>query len=231
MPLPIPTHDNFQQTRWSLIQELNADQMGSRSQLNELCLRYWTPIHQHMRRYGHDENAARTLTRDFFDHLQREGLSRADRYSRFREFLLEELEGFLARRRAQLESDSLPPLLPVEASMPVNDGDAGSDLQRNFALEVIAHSMARLRAEAADAGHLPMFERLQRYLSCEARPEDIERESAVMAAKPLFVSMAIRRLRQRFRRLVDDELTRLVTDPTDLVQEREAMMAALGRLP
>jgi len=106
---------------------------------------------------------------------------------------------------------------------------AGDGLQRSFALEVIAHSMARLRAEAIEADRLPMFERLQRYLSNEARPGDIEREANVLDAKMLFVTMAIRRLRQRFRRIVDEELARLVTDHAELAGEREALLAALGR--
>jgi hypothetical protein len=103
-----------------------------------------------------------------------------------------------------------------------------ANLERGLALEVVAQSMARLRKEAADAGHMAMFERLQHYLSVEPHGDALQREAEALAATPLFVSLAIRRLRQRFRSIVDDELTQLVTDPAQLAEERNAMFAALA---
>lgn len=220
------SRDDFHTTRWSLIRDLNAGKSDTRGQLNALCLRYWVPIHQHIRLSGRSEGEARELTQAFLAHLRQEGLARASCYSRFRDFIASELENFLVRNGARQAGDSrLPPLSPVSV-------DAVTDmphLERSFALEVMSRSMARLRVEAVDAGHPEMFERLQRYLSVDPRPVDIEREAGVLAAKPLFVSMAIRRLRQRFRRIVDDELTQLVTDPAQLAEERAAMLAALWR--
>lgn len=209
------SEDDFADTRWSLVQDLNTfEGATSRSRLNELCLRYWLPIQQQIQERGVGEADANRLTGLFFDHLQREALARADQYSRFREFLQTELGAFLQH------TNSMPP----EATEL-----RGSGLERSFALQVIGHAMDRLQVEASAADRLPMYEVLRRYLTLEASPDDIQREARALGVRPLFVTMAIRRLRQRFRRLVDDELLRLVTDSRELAQEREALFAALDR--
>lgn len=207
--------DDFADTRWSLVQDLDvAEGATSRSRLNELCLRYWLPIQQQIQDRGVDEVDANRLTGLFFEYLQREALARADQHRRFREFLQAELSAFLQ----------------AVARMPADAGQTHADsLERSFALQVIGHAMERLQAEAAIADRLPMYEMLRRYLTLEASAEDVQREAEVLGVRPLFVSMAIRRLRQRFRRLVDDELLRLVTDSRELAQERQALFSALDR--
>lgn len=209
------TEDDFADTRWSLVQDLNAlEGATSRSRLNELCLRYWLPIQQQIQDRGLDEVEANRLTGLFFEDLQRQALGRADQYRRFREFLQAELGAFLQR------ADSMP-----RGSIEIRVGS----LERGFALQVIGHAMDRLQAEALAADRLPMYESLRRYLMLEPSAEDVRREAQALGVRSLFVTMAIRRLRQRFRRLVDDELLRLVTDSRELAQEREALFAALDR--
>jgi hypothetical protein len=213
---PMPA-EAFHSTHWSLIRGLDAADADGRSRFNALCLRYWAPVHQHILDCGHPEEAARDLTRRFFTRLHTEGLSRAARYSRFRNFLAGELDAFLAQAG--------PPPDPPSTN-PAGHGD--TSLERGLALEVLSQSMARLRHEATAAGHLPMFERLQHYLSVEPQADDLKREAEALAATPLFVSLAVRRLRQHFRRIVDDELTQMVADPAQLAEERAAMFAALA---
>lgn len=226
MSLPAPpsieTAANSRSTRWSLIRDLNAGHPDSRTQFYELCVRYWAPIHQYVRRCGFDEVAAAALSNEFFEHLQREALVRVGRHRRFREFLQDELDAFLAAKQAGPGHGS--------TGRAISPASSDESLRRSFALEVIGHSMGRLRTEAIEADRLAMFERLERYLSSEVKPGDVERDAAALQAKPLFVNMAIRQLRERFRRIVDDELARLVTDQSELAEEREAMLGALGRM-
>ncbi len=200
-------------TRWSLIRELNAGHADSRTRFYELCVRYWAPIQNHVRSLGYGEESARALSNEFFEYLQRDALGRAHTHRRFREFLQQELQAFLAE-------DKRPRVATREHA---------EGLRHSFALEVIGHAITRLRAEAIEADRLGMFERLERYLASEAKPADIERDAQALNAKTLFITMAIRQLRLRFRRLVDDELSRLVTDQEELEEEREAMLGALGK--
>lgn len=232
---PHPLED-VHTTRWSLIHELDAGSADSRSQFNALCLRYWSPVHQYIRDSGHAEQQARQLTQRFFALLNAEGLSRAAGYTRFRDFLASELGGFLSGLGEFLD-EQMPPLSPDSPdsnhgpTAPPPEGIAAAgvaNIERSLALEVVAQSMARLRKEAADAGHTVMFERLQRYLSVDPHRAQLQQEAETLGATLMFVSIAIRRMRQRFRTIVDDELTLLVTDPAQLAEERAAMFAALA---
>lgn len=225
MSAPASSQNDSHITCWSLISDLSAPPMDSRSQLNELCRRYETPVKRYIARTGCPESAAKELSQKFFAMLLREGLDRATQYRRFRDFLQAELETFLAHQ------EELAPCTP-DATTLSTSGEASSqarrDLQRGFAQEVMSRATGRLRQEAVDAGRSPLYEQLERYLYREASPDDIQREAKMLDARTLFVSMAIQRLRQRFRQIVDQELTELITDPTELAEERAAMLRALG---
>ena len=215
-------------TRWSLIHELDAGNADSRGQFNALCLRYWSPVHQYICDNGHSEAQARQLAQRFFAMLQTEGLSRATGYTRFRDFLANELGRFLSAL-GERHDKALPSISSGSSTaMPGATAAGVANFERSLALEVVAQSMSRLRKEATNAGHVAMFERLQHYLSIEPHRDELQREAETLQATQLFVSMAIRRLRQRFRTIVDDELTQLVTDPAQLTEERAAMFCALA---
>lgn len=213
----------FSTTCWSLVRQLDGDgaDVDVASRIAELCLRYWAPVQAYIRHRGHAEAEASALTGRFFDYLRREALDRAGRHGRFREFVQVELDGFLVGSGA----DPSGPRAAADAGGRGTESD--EQLRRGFAFEVIAHAMAGLRDEAAEAGRLPMFETLQRYLSTRATAEDVQREAAALGARPLFVAMAIRRLRQRFRRLADEELSKLVVDRDELDRERELLRSTL----
>ena len=207
--------DAFRNTRWSLVAELQQPQ-HAQARLDELCIRYWTPVQAFFAERGCDADTATRMTRGFFDHLVDDGIARASSYGRFRLFLLDELERYLAKSRAS-GADTVA----------VDTGEQA--LRRGFAVEVIALSMQRLRGEAIEAGRLPTFECLQHYLSHEASHREYAQDAAKLGVHPLFVSMAVQRMRQRFRQLVDDELAQLTRDSEEFEAERQAMREALER--
>ncbi len=206
----------FRDTRWSLMGDL-ARGAPAQSRLDELCIRYWTPVQAYFVGRGLDTEAAADHTRGFFDHLLRDRLGRAAEYGRFRLFLMDELELYLASPDAYA---------PVHTSARTEQS-----LRHDFAVEVIAHAMTRLRREAEDAGRLRMFERLQRYLSSAALPGEYARDAESLGVHVLSVTMAVRRLRQRFRELVGDELSQLTRDGDAYAAERQALREALERTP
>lgn len=60
----------FATTRWSLV--LNATRRDSPEAdraLAVLCRLYWYPLFAHIRRFGHDPDAAQDLTQEFFARL------------------------------------------------------------------------------------------------------------------------------------------------------------------
>ena len=252
MPGNTSSDPGFQTTRWSLVAALDLahDTPGlhplaaapARQRLLELCLRYWFPVYIYLRRSGHGAEAAQALAAGFFDNLlQRRGHG-ASRGSdgRFRTFLLAELHRFLAESAlaGHIDAGSLPPdpdlpvppLAQLEARRQ-REGDAGGSpelaLRRGFALEVIAQAMGRIEDEAREAGRLPMFSALQPYLASEPVPGIYADLAQRLDVSPLFLALALKRLRERFRELVDDELAQTVASAAALDDERRSLHAAL----
>jgi hypothetical protein len=243
----------FQTTRWSLVAAL--DQHGSdhagrpasaaqaRQRLLELCLRYWYPVYVYLRRSGHGAEAAQALAAEFFDTLLQRRGSGASRGSdgRFRTFLLAELHRYLAEATLAGHNSvaavaSPAPDLPVPSLAQLEarrqrEGDAGGSpelaLRRGFALEVIGQAMRRIEDEAREAGRLPMFSALQPYLANDPVPGIYADLAQRLDVSPLFLSLALKRLRERFRELVDDELTQTVASEAALDEERRSLHAAL----
>jgi RNA polymerase sigma-70 factor (ECF subfamily) len=231
------SHSGFENTRWSLVAALDNRDKASLTPLLELCLRNWYPVYAYLRHCGHSPETAQAMTQAFFDHLLDRGSGRADgeRFGRFREFLLSELHAFLQSDRPPLSEHAPKPPLDIESlearqrQDSVHGGSPEQALRRGFALGIIGEALKRLRAEARDARRLPMFEKLERYLTTEPRPGEFESVADAMNARPLFVVMAVKRLRQRFTELIDEELGDTVLSPEQLLAERTALYEAMAR--
>lgn len=227
----------FANTRWSLVAALHDGEKGGQTPLLELCLHNWYPVYSYLRRCGHEPDMAQELTRHFFDHLMREGPARANgaQFGRFRQFLLAELHSFLSQERAPRAVTA--PIAPLsveelEARQRKDNIHAGSPeqaLRRGFALEIIGSALKRLRHEAREADRLSMFDALERFLTTDPRPGEFDQVARELGARTLFVVMAVKRLRERFCELVDDELGDTVLNTEELAAERMALHEAMGR--
>ena len=230
----------FATTRWSLVVgATDRDAPSARASLLTLCLRYWYPVYAYLRRSGHSPDRAHELALAFFDGLVRNGLARPEtqQQGRFRLFLLGELHRFLADDAAHAPRDpdlEPPPLQELESRHQSETLPLGSPedmLRRGFAVEVLGAAHQRLRREAIEAGHLPMFEALARFLASDPHPGDYEQIAGRLQVRPLFLSMAVKRLRQRFRELVDYELSETLASGSDMDAERAALMQSLEETP
>jgi len=246
MAVAAPPHDtDFQRTRWSLVaalddQAANADSTQVRQRLLELCLRYWYPVYVYLRRSGHPPAAAQALTARFFAMLLHTRVRGGrGRDGRFRTWLLAELHRFLATPDAQqlepVESElPMPSLEALERRRAREDPDGGSPelaLQRGVALELIARAMQRIEKEASQAGRLPMFAALQPFLASDPLPGVYADIAQRLDVSPLFLALALKRLRERFRELVDGELVQTVASAGALDAERRILHAALSGDP
>lgn len=229
----------FAATRWSLVAAASASEPDAgRRALGELCRRYWYPVYSFVRRCGHEPFVAQGITRRFFARLldQRLTLPGPQR-GRFREYLLQALGRHLA------ESTRPPPataaILDFEPPQSWDEMEARhrADVsglltpeqayQRSYALELLDHAMRRLQAEAQQAGHARMFEALAPWLAEEPGPGGFEPLAQALGLRPLAVVVALKRLRQRFRELAEQELGETVSSAEDLASEREALARAL----
>jgi RNA polymerase sigma-70 factor (ECF subfamily) len=72
-----------------------------------------------------------------------------------------------------------------------------------------------------------MCEALEPFLTHEPLPGQYDELGRELAVRPLTLVVALKRLRQRFRELVRDELADTVASADELTAERQALLAAL----
>lgn len=222
----------FKSTRWSLATLGEAEGDGNLQPLIELCRSHRYAAYALARCSGHPPARAIALVDDFLAGLSNAAVHGQSGVAGFRDFLHDGLVRFMARRgvdpapdpadatrwlglEGQLESQSLLGLPPREA------------LMRAFGLQIIDRVRARLRAEAAASRRLDLFESLEPYLVSDPRPSEAAALESASGLGPLALQIAVRRLRQRFRELVDLELAETVSGAAQLQAERAALLDAL----
>lgn len=230
--------EDFSRTRWSLVRSLGAPGEARRA-LAELALRYWYPVYAYVRRCGHAPEIAQDITRAFFQKLATEagGLDIAP-HGRFRDWLLLRLNVFLAGDWRELTGDEVPAASPSLDELEQRNRDdhrAGESpeqaFQRGYALEVLARGFKALQAEARETGHLDMYEALEPYLAHDPLPGQYEELGRKLGIRPLALVLALKRLRQRFRELVHEELVEVVASPDDMAAEQQTLFAVLAKSP
>ncbi|MEO6968687.1 MAG: hypothetical protein ABI132_09605 [Rhodanobacteraceae bacterium] len=229
-------HEDFATTRWSLVRQLDSPRASdARNALAELALHYWYPIYAYVRQCGHAPAAAQDITRTFLQQLIRQ--FRADPTpprSQFRAYLLARLHAFLAGPWHELIDADTSELGPVPADLEERTRREHAEsespeqaYQRSFALAMLAGGFKRLRKEAVQTGHLDMYEALEPYLARDPAPGQYQELAQRLGSRPLALVVALKRLRQRFRELIAEELADTVATPEEMLTEQRAMLAAL----
>lgn len=237
----LPAAD-FPATRWSLVAGIGSNAAQSQASLAELCARYWYPVYAYVRRCGHEPPRADAIVRAYFGHLVAEATSGrgAAAPGRFRDYVLTQLNAFLAAGWSGLPGaaagDVAPPM-PLALLEQRLQQEAGlrstpeHGFRASFAIEVLARALQRLRNEAAQAGRESMLAVLEPYLTRDPVPGQYAALAQQLEMQVLSVTIAVKRLRQRYRELADAELAETVASSQDLEVERAALHAALRELP
>jgi RNA polymerase sigma factor (sigma-70 family) len=235
----------FATTRWSVI--LHAGRGGSHASsthdaLARLCRTYWFPLYAHVRRRGFSAHDAEDLTQEFFARLlARQTITQADpARGRFRAFILTALNHFLsdARDRARAEKrGGTHELLPLDLSdaeerfAQVADPAATPDrmFDREWALTVLRTVLARLEAEYRSAGKANLFALLKPTLTGARDSQPYAELAAQLGRNENAVKVAVHRLRQRYRALLQAEVADTVASDHDAKAELRALLQALAR--
>src|SRR6185437_7466779 len=227
---------DFTRTCWSMVWQLqNVRAPDARDALTELAVRYWYPVYAYVRRCGHSREVAQDITQAFLQQVADDlRLNQAKPPGKFRDWLLAKLNGFLAGEWCDLAEGGhvpgAPPLAELESRNRLeheNDESPEQAYRRSFALEVLSRGLKRLRAEARQTGHADMCEVLEPFLTREPGPGQYDELGHKLSMRPLTLVMALKRLRQRFRELVRDEIADTVASADELAAERQALFAAL----
>ena len=238
----------FVTTRWGLIlsaANLGKEDQKAREALSDLCRTYWRPIFSFVRARGYSVEDAKDLTQDFFVTILKDNwLQRADRNrGRFRSLLLRSLQNFLinaaekthARKRGGdaefISWDDWKSEAPSQLSLPAQ---ALKSLppERLFdfawATTVVEHALQRLREECESKGKLWLFQALSSRLTDERHELSYANLSTELGMAETAVKKQLHNMRQRYRSLLRDEVSRTVENPADVDDEIRYLCAALA---
>ena len=247
MSLSTPSADSprrpagFIETRWTLVLQARGESPAAQSALSELCEAYYAPVLTFIRQ-GHQEEAARDLTQEFFASLlARGGFDTVQpNRGRFRSFLLGAVKHFLAdqydRARAAKRGGGRT-VVSIEAGSGTNTtaelqipDPAGPTpdivFDRQWALTLVERTLNVLAGEFAAAGKQEQFDTLKPWLLGE-----VESLSQADAARRLGLTegaakVAIHRLRKRFRELVKTEIAQTVDNAAQVQDELRYLLEA-----
>jgi RNA polymerase sigma factor (sigma-70 family) len=231
----------FAATSWSNV--IAAQQQGSpeaEAALERLCRTYWYPLYAYLRRKGHDAHRAQDLTQEFLYRLIKENyLGAADRRrGKFRSFLLASLNHFVSNQRdydnavkrggrvnvvSLDDTDSEGRFLHE----PTSELSPEKIFERNWFLALFEEALGRLREEQSVAGKLEVFSELQRFVIEEAEPGDYATTAPRVKMTPNAVAVTVHRLRDRYKKLVYEEVVRTVADDSEITDELRRFFAVM----
>lgn len=234
-----PRRAVFDTTRWSLVLRAGAGPGPARE---ELCATYWYPLYAWLRRSGEDAHDAADLVQGFFAELlargDLEGL--AEQGGRFRAFLRVALRRFAGRAREAARArkrggdvEHVPLAFDAAdaerryAREPAHGETPERLYDRTFALELLAATLAGLRAEEIAAGRGERFARLEPFLSGEPPAGGHAALAAELGTTTNALELAVTRLRRRWRAALTTAVARLVDRPQDVEDEFALLLAAL----
>jgi len=238
----------FATTRWSLILSAANSESGeqkARTALDELCRTYWRPVFSFVCRSGYSMEDAQDLTQDFFVKiLERNWLQHADpNRGRFRSLLLKSLENFLVnvaegthtrKRGGGVEFVSWDDWMAEARSQLSISAQALESLppERLFdvrwATTVVEKVLQRLREECEGKDRLRLFYALSRHLTEERDQVSYANLSAALGVAETAVKKQLHIMRQRYRRLLRDEVAHTVENPAEVEDEIRYLCAALA---
>jgi RNA polymerase sigma-70 factor (ECF subfamily) len=232
----------FVTTHWSIVLTATRDTARARDALARLCQTYWYPLYAYVRRRGYNPHDAQDLTQEFFARLfEHNWLAQADRgRGRFRTFLLTALSHFLAnewhKARAQKRGGGVQ-MVPLQFDDAENRyGKEPADpltpeqcYERRWAVALLDRVLERLRTEHVDEGKIEFFDTLKPCLVGDSDAQPYVVLASKLGLTEGAVKVAVHRLRQRYRRLLREEISNTVAAPDEVADEMRYLMTVLAR--
>lgn len=226
----------FPTTRWSLVLAAGDSQApDSRQALADLCEKYWYPLYALVRHLEANPDRAQDLTQDFFVHILESRIlkvAHADR-GRFRSYLAATLRNFLSKQRRSerarrrgggmqhltldFETAESQYLLDPAAETP----DKAFD--RRWARAMMRVALERLREEMEPR----RFQVLEPFLTGQPTGAKYKPIGEKLNLNEAAVRAAVRRMRQRFGKLLRSEVAETVQHPEYVDDELRYLLHAV----
>ncbi len=232
----------FGTTHWSVVLSAQDSQSPrSREALESLCRNYWYSLYSYARRTGHSPPDAEDLTQGFFARLlEKDYLKAAARdKGRFRTFLLVALKRYLANewdRQHTRKRGGFAPVVPIDqtlaesrfASEPAHHLSPDLLFDRQWAMTLLERTMTQLQQEYAGSGRGQLFGQLRSSVAREESALPYAEIAVRLNLTEAAVKMAVRRLRNRYREILQYEIAQTVSTPEEIEEEIRHLFTAFA---
>jgi RNA polymerase sigma-70 factor (ECF subfamily) len=232
----------FATTHWSVVLgAAQSDAQHSVEALEKLCRSYWYPIYSFIRRRGHDPEAARDLTQEFFSRLLEKNylLSVDASKGRFRSFLLAAVTNFLSNewdRAHRLKRGGGCAIFSLDAVAaedryllePVCELTPERVFEQRWVDTLLETVLTRLRQECRAQGQGERFEQLKGYLVEDGQSVAFAEMAERLQVTEASVKGVVRRLRERYREIFREEIANTVADPQEVEPEIRHLLRVLS---
>lgn len=231
----------FAATSWTNV--IAAQQSGSpeaAAALEKLCGTYWYPLYGYLRRKGNDPHKAQDLTQEFFYRLVKENyLGAVDRRrGKFRSFLLAALNHFVSNQRdyeQALKRGGRTTTVSVDDTTfetrfqrePALQLSPEKIFERNWFYSLLEQALARLREEQAASGRAQVFDELKSFIVEDTDSGDYKAAASRLQMTPNAVAVTVHRWRDRYKKLVHEEIVRTVADESEVEEELRRFFAVM----
>ncbi len=230
----------FPHTRWSLVlRTQDGDTEQARQALGELLKSYWRPLYVFARHSGAAVEDAKDAVQDFCAEMIRmDALRLAESgKGRLRSFLLASFQNHLRtlhRDASRLKRGGGAVLLSLD------DAEAALDMQpvageapdqafdRRWAYTLLDRVLKRLRAEFVQKGKSVEFTLLEPTLVWNGASMSYEALGEKLGLSPGAVTQKVKRMRTRYRELLEAEIAETVDGPEAVAEEREHLVRVLS---
>jgi RNA polymerase sigma-70 factor (ECF subfamily) len=208
--------------------------------LEKLCRTYWYPLYAYTRRRGYGPHDAEDLVQGFFARLvEKEMLRKVQREGgRFRAFLLACFNHFLSDQRdlsLRLKRGGDRQIISLDAASaegryslePADLLHPAKIFERRWAFTVLETVLARLKAELENEGKGQLFEHLQALVVGEPGAGRQAEAATRLGLSENAVAVTVHRLRQRYRRLLREEVAQTVQRLDEVDDELGHLLAVL----
>ena len=232
---------SFVTTHWSVVLTAgHSNTTEARDALAALCKVYWYPLYAYVRQRGHSPHDAQDLTQEFFAQLlaknrlaeiRREG-------GKFRSFLLTAMNHFLVDewRKLQTAKRGAGRIISVNAlEAETRFGQEPADtltperlFDQNWALALLDTVYRKLEAEHEADGKGQLFSALKFCLTGERSELPYDRLAEQLLMPTNTVKTLVRRLRERYRVILHQEIAQSVARPEEVEEELQFLFRALA---
>lgn len=210
----------------------DAPPTEARRALATLCEAYWYPLYTYVRSRGFGPEQAMDITQGYFVRLLEKDYLRdvEPAAGRFRSFLVVTMKHFLLNeleRERAVKRGGRTQILSLDAEQaeenycqePVDRLTPEEIYERRWALTVLGRALEALRREYYAANKQQRFDLFKGYLTGE-QPRARYRDVALqLGMNEPSVRAAVRRLRQRFGRLLQEEIADTVRESDEADDE------------